>query len=407
MQVTVCGGGNAAHALAGLIAARRDWTVNVYAPYGDEAQRWREGIAARNGIAVVTSGGTRTGRPHRVSADPVEVMPGSGLVLLAVPAFAHELILHDIAPYLDENAWVGALPARGGFDWCATEVRRSRGAREQGSRGAEVQGSKGELFLVVFGLQTLPWACRLTTYGQEVEILGAKAAVDLAAWPSSAAGTVANLLSEPFGVRLEPVANFLSLTLANTGQIIHPGVMYGLFRDWDGRPYDEAPLFYQGIDAPTAGLLQQLSDEVQAVRRALEWHFPDLDLSAVRPLDEWLRRSYSEDIGDASSLQRCFVTNRSYAGLRAPMRQAGSGWVPDFQARYLSEDVPYGLVVTRGIAELAGVPTPVMDEVITWAQERLGKTYLVNRSLQGRDVASTRAPQRYGFHQLDDLIWQT
>jgi hypothetical protein len=79
------------------------------------------------------------------------------------------------------------------------------------------------------------------------------------------------------------------------------------------------------------------------------------------------------------------------------------GLEPHFGSRYLAEDVPYGLVVTRGIAALAGVPTPTMDQVITWAQERLGKEYLVDGRLQGRDVGASRAPQRYGFHTLHDL----
>lgn len=396
MQITICGGGNAAHVLAGLLATHPDWAVNVYAPYADEAQRWREGIAARDGIVVLTPGETVVGRPTQISKDAADVVPGSQLVLLALPAFAHALTLRDIASYLDDSAWIGALPARGGFDWCAADVL--------GGRGADGQEGRDELSCAVFGLQTLPWACRLTTYGQEVEILGTKATVDLAAQPASLAGEIAELLGEPFGLQLEPVAGFLSLTLANTGQLIHPGIMYGLFHDWDGRSYDEAPFFYQGVDAERAGILQRLSDEIQATRLELEHRYPDLDLSAVRPLDQWARRSYASDIADPSTLQSCFTTNRSYAGLRAPMQTTEEGLIPDFKARYLAEDVPFGLAVTRGIAELAGVDTSMMDAVITWSQDGLGKEYLVDGKLQGRDVPETRAPQCYGFRDLDQII---
>ena len=115
---------------------------------------------------------------------------------------------------------------------------------------------------------------------------------------------------------MRPISSFLSLTLANTGQLIHPGVMYGLFRDWDGQPYAEAPLFYQGVDASTADILQQFSDEIQSLRALLEERYPGLDLSAVQPLHDWLQRAYGEEIDDCSSLQICFVTNRGYAGLR-------------------------------------------------------------------------------------------
>jgi len=72
--------------------------------------------------------------------------------------------------------------------------------------------------------------------------------------------------------------------------------------------------------------------------------------------------------------------------------------VPDLTARYLAEDVPFGLVVTRAIAELAAVETPTMNEVIAWAGARLGKDYL------NRDAAEARIPQNYGLNSLEQLI---
>jgi hypothetical protein len=50
------------------------------------------------------------------------------------------------------------------------------------------------------------------------------------------------------------------------------------------------------------------------------------------------------------------------------------------------------------------VPTPAMDHVIHWAQTQLGKEYLVGGKLRGRDVITSRAPQRYGFKTLDDVM---
>ena len=387
MQITICGGGNGAHTLAGLISAKQDYRVNVYTPLSDEVQRWHQGIEAGGGITLVSHDRLLVGRPHRVSDDPSSVIPGSQLVLLSLPAFAHEIILRDVAPYLGDGAWIGALPARGAFDWCAREVL------------GEVEKPS-----VLFGLQTLPWACRIREYGREVEILGTKAAVDLAAWPSDHAEGIAALLSDLLGMPVCPISGFLSLTLASTGQLIHPGVMYGLFRDWDGQPYAEAPLFYHGIDATTADILQQLSDEVQSLRASLEGRFHELDLSAVLPLYDWLLRAYGDTIGDPSSLLSCFVSNTGYLGLRAPMRSTDYGLVPDFRARYLAEDVPYGLVVTRGIAELVDLPTPMIDQVITWAQEALEQEFLIGGRLIGRSVATSRAPQRYGLNSLDEVM---
>ncbi len=387
MQITICGGGNAAHTATGLLSARQEHQVNVYLSFGDEAEKWRSGIAAQGGMRVNRPGDSILGAPIKISTDPAEVIPGAQVVLLALPAFAHESILKKISPYLEEGTLVGALAARGSFDLCAMDVL----------------GSKAET-TTLFGLQTLPWACRIKEYGQEVDILGTKARVDFATCPPDRAGDLASFLSRHLDIHLEPVESFLSLTLAGTGQIIHPGVMYGLFNDWDGQTFAEAPLFYQGIDAETADILQCLSDEVQLLRSALEERYPSIDLNAVRPLDEWLCLSYADDIEDTSTLQTYFVTNRSYAGLKVPVRPVNGGMVPDFRARYLSEDVPFALLATRGIAELAGVPTPSIDKVVTWSQDRVNKEFLVGSQLIGQDLNISRSPQRYGFQDLDKLI---
>jgi hypothetical protein len=403
MQITICGGGNAAHTLAGLLGAAGAAAVNVYVPLKNEERLWsgglskngrsngqgkngRSGASAGGGITVHLPDRSVTGRPARVSSNPAEVVPGSEVALLALPAFAHDRILRDIAPYLDEGAWLGALPARGGFDW---SVFANLGPDHEA--------------ITVFGLQTLPWACRIEEFGRSVRVLGVKDRVELAAQPAEMAGQVAALLEDLLGLAIEPVECFLCLTLANTGQLLHPGLMYGLFKDWDGRPYPEAPLFYQGAGPDSAALLEDMSAEIMAIRSALEPGFPCLDFSLVRPLVEWLRRSYPGDIGDPASLHSCLATNRSYRGLKAPMQAVEGGLIPDFRARYLVEDIPYGLVVSRGIAGLAGLETPTIDRVILWAQERLGMEFLKDGRLAGKDLPASRAPQRYGITTLEML----
>ena len=60
-------------------------------------------------------------------------------------------------------------------------------------------------------------------------------------------------------------------------------------------------------------------------------------------------------------------------GLCHPCTTTADGkFLPDFRHRYLREDIPYGLVVVKGAAQIAGVKTPAIDDVITWAQASLG-----------------------------------
>ncbi len=384
MNITICGAGNAAHTLIPLLA-NQGHALTVYTTLTEEAAALRERLARAGEMeARFADGRVFRGSPVWVTEKAREAARKAEVVMLALPAFAHESILRELAPHLPADAWIVALPARGGFDWLVNEVLPVH-------RG------------VVVGLQTLPWACRIQDWGRKVAVLGEKAVVDVAARPSDAGQKAVDRLSQLLGLPLQPLPNFLTLTLANTGQIIHPGIMYGLFHDWDGRPFgeDEVPLFYTDIDEETADLLQAMSDEVQAIRAAIERARPDLDLSRVASLHEWLLRSYAKDIEDPSTLLSSFRTNRAYAGIRAPVELVEeNAYAPWFDARYLAEDAPCGLAVTRGMAELVEVATPVIDRVIGWAQEKLGKEYLRDGKMAGRDIRETRAPQRFGIHSI-------
>ncbi|MBN1318668.1 MAG: NAD/NADP octopine/nopaline dehydrogenase family protein [Anaerolineales bacterium] len=373
LKVTVCGGGNGAQALVPIAASNLGIMVDIYTPFGDEALRLQSAIEATGAVQASAS-------PHRASADPADVVPGSELVVLVLPAFAHESILHQVVPYLDRGAWVGVIPARGGFDYAAKQVLFENNRED----------------VVIFGLQTLPWACRIREYGRHVQILGVKNSVDAACLPAHRIKQLTPRLSQLLGLPVESAASMLALTLANTGQLIHPGIMYGLFSQWDGNPFADVPLFYHSLNKEGARILEEMDVEVQSIWDKLAYA---LDLSAVRPLKSWLLRSYGDLIADPSTLYSAFRTNQAYAGLAAPVKEITPGeYIPDYTARYLVEDVPFGLAVTRAIAQLAGVGTPTIDRVISWAGAQLDKDYL------GRDAAETRIPQNYGLSSLEKLI---
>lgn len=149
------------------------------------------------------------------------------------------------------------------------------------------------------------------------------------------------------------------------------------YTDWDGiTPFTSAPPFYEGVDDFTAHTLDQVSQEILAIKAALLEHHPHLNLDAVRHVREWIMDAYDHHIVDTSSLRSCIVTNKAYVGLKHPMVPApaaaadssgggaSAGLVPNTSHRFWVEDLPCGMVATRGIAELAGVDTPTIDAVI-------------------------------------------
>jgi predicted dinucleotide-binding enzyme len=394
-SITICGGGNAAHALA-VVASQNfggaiDWLVSA----DEKAELLRQGLAS-GGVRSTGAITATADRVRTISADPAEVIPNTDVVIIVVPAFAHAAVLRRIKPYVSEGTVISCMPTRGGFEFEATQL----GVVRAGVRST------------VFGLQTLPWSTRVTTLGRGVHIGAVKAEVVLAALPSSHAPTIAARISEILGTHVVTTGSFLGLTIGNPGQVIHPGLMYAHFRSWRGEEYNEdrVPRLYAEASDEMGVLVERLSDDVIATARALEAQSGgafELE-AAVLPIHEWLRTAYSHVTEDTSTVATCFRTGPIQAR-RAPMVEIRPGtFVPDFQYRYLSEDVPFGLVATRALAEIAAVETPTIDEVIMWAQSVLQKSYLVRDGSRGPDTKDVPIPQNYGVSTMADLIdWYT
>jgi hypothetical protein len=390
--LAICGGGNAAHALAVVASENFEGDIVWLRGSEEKAETLRRGVFSADGLrstGVITG---LAGKVRTISSDPQEIIPGADLVFLVVPAFAHVTWLKKIAPHLKTTAIIGALPARSGFEFDV--VRIIPGIRSDGGRQ-------------IFGLQTLPWSTRVQQPGKLANIGALKAKVFVATLPGSHAAALAPLLSALLGTEIVASPDFLNLTLGNPGQIIHPGIIYGWFSKWSGKRYreDEIPRIYADLTDDTGNIVERLSNDVVAVAQRIGVASNGkLDVSATLPIYEWLCMSYPTQTADFSSVASCFRTGPIQAR-KAPMIEVAPGeFVPDFQYRYVSEDVPYGLAIAKSIGQMVDVATPTLDAVIEWAQNKLGKRYLVNGKLAGEDVHELRIPQNYGLKDLGELL---
>jgi len=389
-NITVCGGGNAAHAIIPILRKNFSGTINLFLPYGDEVAHFNKLIDQKRHITATIDGKRLNGRPDKASKFAKEVCQDADLVLMPLPAFAHEQILLQLVPFLKDEAIVGAIPARSGFEYAALKILKDN-KREK---------------IMIFGMQTLPWACRIKKYAVKVDVLGTKESVGMAAFPRQVTSELASFLTQTLDLTIEPLPNMLTLSLANVGQIIHPGIMYGLFKGKEKIKFrkEKIPLFYQGVTKEMAQILKAMSEEILALTKAIKNVDANINLDHVLSLKDWLVHSYNESIADKSSLQACFVTNSAYQGLTAPMKNERDYYLPDFQSRYLTEDVPFGLLVTKSIAQSAKVDTPIIDEVIFTTSRWMEKEYVKRGLFEGKDIKDARIPQNYGINNLEDII---
>ncbi|KAL9952978.1 hypothetical protein ACROYT_G040312 [Oculina patagonica] len=396
IKLLICGSGNGPHAFSGIASSLKGTEVRVLSLYQDEAERWSAAMEKSDlEVTLHRKGKEPTSiksKPALVTKNPEDAMRDVDIVVFMLPAFAHQVFLETLKPYIKPGTIIVGLPGKAGFNF---QIRH-------------VLGETGRQ-CTIMNFESLPWACRFTEFGVKCEVLGTKEILRGAikegegVAPRKDPVSTLQYLLGPLP-KLVMSGHILGVQLMSISAYLHTSIVYGQWVEWDGKPVDEAPLFYQGVSKATAEVTSSASDEVLNIAKVIE-EKSGADMSGVVHLYQWYMRSYPEEISDKTSFYTAVRSNAAYQGLKHPMKTTEDGkFMPDFTYRYLTEDIPCGLVVIRGIAEVVGVETPNIDKVLTWCQEKMGKEYLVNSKLQGKDVSSSRAPQRYGFSTLESIL---
>ena len=388
-QVCIAGGGNAAHALAALLPSRGIRTV-WYAPYDDEAEKINSQLARYKTISATfaphnTPHGEVRGRPAIVSANAQDVIPTSDVLLLPVPSFAYSPLLRQMKDHLRPGTFVGVTPGQGGFDWIAQEIL----------------GPTLFSQITVFAILPMPFNCRITEFGRAVAVQTYKRHYRIGVVPESKKEDALAINRAMFG-HTEFIGHFINCTLYPVNAVIHPQRLYRLCKDWtpEGPPLKENPLFYEDMDEESTSYMDKVSKELIEVGQGLTALGMETNIPHIFDFERWIYPDIK-----ANSLVEIFASNDAYKGFRCPFKrvEGGEGWVPDFENRYFTEDIPCGLCIYKGIADIVNVPTPMMDKVLMWAQQRTGKEYIVDGKLQGKDVGETTAPQRFGITTVTQL----
>lgn len=396
---TVClvGAGHAAHVMMAFLPFRKIRTV-VYAGYGDEADRLNAKLSRPDAVITadfaphLTPSGLVKGRPAKISKNPADVIPEADVILLPLPSFAYEGVLKSILPHLRPGQFIGATPGQGGFDYIA---RRALGPVAKD--------------VVLFAQQCMPFNCRIQEFGVSVQVQQLEGWFNVFSEPESANEMVCKLtramyISKGMG-EITARGNFWGASLAPLNANIHPQRLYTLWKDYKpGVVYDRNPLFYEEMTETGGGLMHKTSEEIAEIGKGL---------SKVLGSPVYTEHIFNAEFRSFPDphyhrVDELFAHSAAYKGFRAPMIPVEGGFIPNFRNRYFTEDVPYGLCVWRGIAELIGVTTPTIDLLIRWCQHNMGKEYLTaDGRMAGKDIKETSAPQAYGIASARALVGLT
>lgn len=86
------------------------------------------------------------------------------------------------------------------------------------------------------------------------------------------------------------------------------------------------------------------------------------------------------------------------------MSQVQGGVIPNVEGRLFWEDVPYGLMILKDLADKCGLKTPAIDLHIEWHQQFMGKTYVSGGKIRPDIVKETGTASMYGIKTLDQLL---
>lgn len=341
MQIAIIGAGNGGLAIAGHLAMKGN-SIRIYDKFPAVLEPLRKAGAIRmKGVL-----GEGTHQVDMVSDSLEDTIRAAPLILIVTPASAHEEIARAVAAHLEEGQVVVLHPGRTGG---AMSFRRA--LRDAGC-GVRVYIAEA---------QTLLYACRKTG-PSEVHVMGLKKKVKVAALPASDTPHVLGLLS-PLLPQFEPARDVLETSLMNIGSVFHPAptlLNMGRIEDSLG----DFMYYHQGITPSVARIVEQIDQERLSVSRRL-------GVEAVSAAD-WLREAYGVS---APTLYECIQANKAYAGVKGPS---------SVNVRYVTEDVPTGLVPISSLGQIVGVETPLMNTFIDLASALHATDY---RSI-GRNVAA-------------------
>jgi opine dehydrogenase len=314
-RIAVIGAGNGGHAMAAHMTLK-GFQVRFY-----EMPRFADNLRPaqeRGGIELTGVVGEGFCRPELMTTDMAEAVRCASHIFVTTQALGHEEVAELSAPHLEENQTVILFPGSGGSLQFAKTLR---------DRGVTKKVYLAETV-------TLPYACRLqgpahinVHHGSAVQdVIAAFPAVDNEAVIETARPAYPNLTA---------TTHALEVALYNPNILLHPiGVIFNLGRIEFSK--GEFWMYKEGFTPSVMKLLYSLEEEKMGLLRAL----------GLKPerFEDFYEYRYKEKWAD-------FATVSSKGPFSA-------------NTRYISEDIPIGMVLWASLGDMLGVPTPTARALI-------------------------------------------
>jgi len=363
MNLVIVGWGNLSHAIA-VYASHYEESVTVLS----------QSSSATTSVlsAKIFDGTMKTSKPIAVTQNVQEALKKADVVLFTLPSHVMSQKIKEIAPFLTQNHIVGSVVGCGGFAWM---IR---------SAAVHVKG--------IFALQRSPYICRVIEKGESVDILGFKKELSLClkqGSPEIEVDMLQKKLTNWFQSKISFVQSLLEVTISNSNPILHTCRLYSLSKDLS---LNNETLFYADWDNTAAEMLIACDEEIQKITTRLPQEFP-----MYRSIEDYY------EVSGPDALRKKIRNIEAFQTIKCPLVHIHGKNRLDISSRFFQEDVPFGLVVLKSLAELVAVSTPNMDEILRVLQTLMNKEYIVKTKLEGADINESGSCFNFGVDSLEDI----
>lgn len=317
--VSVLGAGNGGKAMAADLSLRGH-PVRLYDRYPSAVADVQE----RGTIYLHGSERSGSAEVQLATCDLSAAVTGADVLVIVVPAVAHEYLIEQLLPLLADGQTVLFTPG-----YLGSALLRLR-----------LQQVRPRLKVLVGETGSLPYACRLIGPA-EVGLRGIKRVLDVAAVPATDTAELVKRLKPLFPV-LVPVQNVLEAALNNPNPISHVPTSLLNFGRLDQPRTTDWHDFEEWVTPKIHRFQARLDQERLAVLAGFK--LTGLDM------EHWGERAYGGRPKD-----QLHTTGEIPANALA---------VPE---RYITEDVPMGLVPLEAFGRVCAVATPITSVLISLA----------------------------------------
>lgn len=351
MRVSILGAGAIAYGLAAYLA-ESGHSPMLWSPSG---QRTR---ALATGELLKATGAIEATVPVRIAKDCKDAVANADVVVIALPAYGHRMVMNAAAPHL-----VDGIPVIISSHSSFSALYLSKLLAERKVR-----------------LPIIVWGTTLLTGRQqgpaEIRITNIRQKLDVATVPFSSQGEGYELCTSLFGERFVKRDGMLAIALSNLNPQNHLGIaLLNLTR------MEKAEQWSQGGNVTPA--VGRLIEALDAERLAIAAHFG----IAVRTVKEHFSLSFHVPMGTVSEMNLEMD------------RQGRGGFGPTtIESRYILEDVPFGLLPTAMLGKITGNPAILHESGISILSAAYGRDLKADN-----DILPALGIERLSDVELGDL----